>query len=109
VTTKFRLPIGQLTKLTNRQSEFRSLSHKSRVFKSHCNRTLKKLYQGKKTLKNISISSTLTNLVPRISFKQVIYDEDIFTHFRVAKIYWDENRFKLEAYIKIHTYLCILI
>ena len=33
-------------------------------------------------------------------------DEDIFTHCRVAKIFWDKNHFKLEDYIKMHMYLC---
>ena len=36
--------------------------------------------------------------------KVFAFDEDIFTHFRVAKIYWDNNRFKLKDYIKIHRY-----
>ena len=39
-TRKFWLPIGLLTYLTNRQSEFLRLGHKSRVFKSQCNHTL---------------------------------------------------------------------
>ena len=31
--------------------------------------------------------------------KVFAFDEDIFTRFRVAKIYWDKNLFKLEDYI----------
>ena len=47
MTGKFQLPIGQRSQLTNRQSQFSSLSYKLSAFKSQCKRTFIK---QKKTL-----------------------------------------------------------
>ena len=38
-TRKFKLPIGQLIQLANRQLKFSTLSPKLRTFKSQCKRT----------------------------------------------------------------------
>ena len=44
VTVKFRLPIGRLSRSTNRRSEFFSNSHESRAKKAQCERAF--LYMG---------------------------------------------------------------
>ena len=94
--------IGQLSQMTNSQSEYSSLSHKSRAFKSQCEHTLTcifflPLYSGGEVWEGIW---NQTHLVVCIEFlSREITPRYHTTRYGMLKPYY----IKLELYLNLHS------